>query len=76
MHDASVGVVNGTEIFRSRLECPMEKGGIILRISTFVEKFDLNELKRNFPFPLQIISARLLSTSDIYPVPIAEKHMY
>ena len=42
----------------------------------FCGKFDLNELQRNFRFPLQIISARLLSTSDIYPVPIAGKHMY
>ena len=69
-------MANGTEISDRLGWNALGKRGIVLRISTSVENFDLNELQRNFRFPLQIISARLVSTRDIYPVPIAEKHMY
>ena len=68
------GSANGTEIVSVGM--PHGKRGIVLRISTSVENFDLNERQRNFLFPLQIISPRPVSASDIYPVPIAEKHMY
>ena len=68
------GSADGTEIVSVGM--PHGKRGIVLRMSTSVENFDLNELQRNFLFPLQIISPRPVSTSDIYPVPIAEKHMY
>ena len=42
----------------------MEKGNNFEDFD-FCVKFDLNELERNFRFPLQIISARLVSSSDI-----------
>lgn len=78
LHDASVGVA--WLMYRNfpivSVGMPHGKRGIVLRISTSVENFDLNELQRNFRFALQVISARLVSTSDIHPVPIAEKHMY